>query len=295
MKITNKSKLPIAFVRMAESEYQPTPNRFSITTLLKPTREIILTRRHFDKLEADASDMIWSLFGQAVHHILEKNADDKDGAEMRLEYTFPKGHELEGLTVSGIMDFYDKETKTVIDYKTCSIWKVRFNDFSDWEKQGDGYAWLLERNGLEVAKSKFYAIMRDWSVGEARRKGDYPQSQVLEVEFVADSLKADNWIQEKLLDIKYNENTPDNDLPLCSKEDRWAKPDKFAVMKKGRKSALRLLDSSQEARDWMDNNSGDYIEFRKGEDTKCIYYCSVCKFCDYWQKNYADMEVKEDV
>ena len=49
MKITNKLNLPSAFVNMAQSDYKPTPKQYSATTLLKPTRQIILERRHSEK------------------------------------------------------------------------------------------------------------------------------------------------------------------------------------------------------------------------------------------------------
>ena len=60
------------------------------------------------------------------------------------------------------------------------------------------------------------------------------------------------------------------------------------AMKKGRKTAMRVLGSKEDAEQWMATNGGDHIDIRKGEDKKCVDYCSVCKFCDYWQeKNYG--------
>jgi hypothetical protein len=51
-------------------------------------------------------------------------------------------------------------------------------------------------------------------------------------------------------------------------------------MKKGRKSALRVLDTEQEAKNWVDNTGkGEYIEHRKGKYTRCEGYCSVAEFC----------------
>lgn len=73
MKITNKYGLPQAFVTMAESDYQYRDKRYSVSSLLKGTREIILERRHHDKIEQDVSDMIWLLFGTTVHSILEQH------------------------------------------------------------------------------------------------------------------------------------------------------------------------------------------------------------------------------
>ena len=78
MIITNKRDLPAPFVRMAQSDYEYTPKRYSATTLLKSVREILLKRRHDAVLEQDCSDSIWMLFGKAVHYILEKYGTGKN-------------------------------------------------------------------------------------------------------------------------------------------------------------------------------------------------------------------------
>ena len=41
---------------------------------------------------------------------------------------------------------------------------------------------------------------------------------------------------------------------------RFNDGDKFAVMKKGKKRALKVCDSEFEAEVWMQANGGDYIE-----------------------------------
>ena len=70
MRITNKYGLPQAFVKMAESDYEYRPKRYSVTSILKGIRETLLERRHHNEIEVDVSDMVWALFGTAVHEIL---------------------------------------------------------------------------------------------------------------------------------------------------------------------------------------------------------------------------------
>ena len=68
--------------------------------------------------------------------------------------------------------------------------------------------------------------------------------------------------------------------PLCSPDERWAVPDKWAVM--GPKRALRLLNSSDEAIKWAYDEGIDEprIEHRPGDQWKrCRKYCNVAKFC----------------
>jgi hypothetical protein len=291
MIITNKTGLPAPFVNMATREYTYTPKRYSATSLLKPIREILLTRRHNDEIEQDCADMIWMLFGQAVHAILEKNADAGDIAEKKFAIELGNGY-----TISGIIDYFESSTKTVIDYKTASAWKVIYGDFSDWERQGLIYAWLMAKSGGEVNEVKFYALLKDWSKTESKRKADYPKQPVYLYKFTPTPEKLreiENYIYEKIADLILCEPLPDSELPLCPAVDRWNDGDKYAVMKNGRKTAVRVLDSLAEAEDYKAANGGDYIETRPGVDRKCADYCACCAFCDYWQKNYREEKISD--
>jgi len=94
------------------------------------------------------------------------------------------------------------------------------------------------------------------------------------------------WLKAKIAEIKEMEQLIDDDIPECTEEERYNSGSKFAVKAKGRKTALRVLDSKEDAERWMqDNGKGDFIEERKGEDKKCLDFCSVCDFCNYYQNN----------
>lgn len=290
MIITNNSNLPLPFVRMAQKEYEYKPKRYSITTLLKSTREILLLRRHDNEIEQDCSNMVWALFGQLAHKVLEEHATaDSEFAEQKLQVVLPNGYEI-----SGIIDLYDKTTQQVVDWKTASVWKVVFGDYEDWRNQGLGYAWLLWKNGLPCKRITFYAILKDWSVGESKRKADYPKQAIHEYSFEVTEemlLEFEKWLLAKVEEIIVCEQLSDGDLPMCSEKDRWNKGNKYAVMKKGRKTALRVLDDEETAKKWLADNGGDFIEERKGENTKCENYCLACKFCPFWNENYKDKEI----
>ena len=75
MLITNKYNLPEAFVKAIQNSRHNAEKSLSATTLLKGTKEIILENRHFDEITVDASDEVWSVFGTAVHAILEHQED----------------------------------------------------------------------------------------------------------------------------------------------------------------------------------------------------------------------------
>ena len=283
MKITNKYGLPQAFVTMAESDYQYKDKRYSVTSILKGTREIILERRHHDKIEQDVSDMIWLLFGTAVHSILEQHEEaDHELAEEYLILDLENGYKL-----SGRFDLYNAKTKTVTDYKTCSVWKMIYKDFEDWRTQLLIYAYMLKSIGFEVETGEIIAMMKDHSKSKAKYDPNYPQLPVEKIKFSfsdKDFEEIEVFIKERFKEIAKAEEMADDELPLCTPEQRFNSGDKFAVMKKNRKRALRVLDSMEEAEIYLANNGGDFIETRPGEDKKCNDYCRVNKFCSYYNK-----------
>jgi hypothetical protein len=152
--ITNKLNLPQAFVKMAETDYIQEPNEYRVTQLLKGTREILLEKRH--EVTQDVSDMIWLLFGTAVHSILERQEQgDDELKEERIKTQFGK------YTLSGQFDLYNETTKTITDYKTCSVWKVVYGDYDDWRKQTLIYAYNLKEQGFDVTRADIIALMKE--------------------------------------------------------------------------------------------------------------------------------------
>lgn len=282
MKITNKMKLPRAFVEMARSDYEYKPKRYSVTSLLKSTREAILERRHHKEIEQDVSDMIWLLFGRAAHNILENQSEgDYEIKEAGLQVKFGD------YTLSGRFDLYDDKSKTISDYKVCSVWKVIYGNFDDWRRQLLIYAYMMKAIGFEVNKGEIVAIMRDHSKRDAKYKKEYPRLPVKRIKFKftkKDFAEIEKWLEMRFKEIEAAEQLDDDDLPLCTSEERFNSGDTFAVMRKGRKTALRVLGSMNEAREWMKANGGDYIDVRPGEDKKCIDYCRVCEFCNYYKE-----------
>lgn len=286
MIITNKLNLPESFVNMARREYILKPNEYRVTSLLKGIRETILERRHHNEIEQDVSDMIWLLFGTAVHGILEHQAEgDNEIKEERLKTPFGD------YILSGQFDLYNAETETITDYKTCSVWKVVFGDYSDWRKQLLIYAYMLREIGFSVKRGEIIAIMKDHSKRDAKIKPDYPPLPVQKITFdftLEDFVEIEEFLKTRFAEISEVEKLPDDELPICTPEERYNSGDKFAVMKNGRKTALRVLDSREEAEQWRAENGGDYVEVRKGEDKKCMDYCSCCKFCNYFREKVKE-------
>lgn len=296
MRITNKMNLPQPFVSAVESDYSYTPKRYSVTSILKGTRESILQRRHDSEIETDVADMVWAIFGTAVHSILEGSQEtDSQLKENKLAVDVQDGYQL-----SGIFDLYDDATGTVTDYKTASVWKVKFGcwddwtpkpgEFDDWRKQTLCYCWMLRQIGFDAHRGEIVALLKDHSKTKAKT-GEHPALPVWRIgwDFTdEDFAEAEKAIKAKFSEIERCEQLPDDELPVCTEEERWARPGKYAVMKPGRKSAIRLFDNEADAEARAEKEGkGCYVQHRPGIDAKCADYCSACEFCSYWQEHYG--------
>ena len=287
MKVTNYMGLPQSLVDAVSIERHNKEGEFSATTLLKSATETILFNRHFDEIEVDASDSIWQIWGTAVHSIFEKQ-DDNSFKEEQFSVR------ISNSTVTGRVDNYDMENEVLADFKTCSIWKITFNDFDDWYKQGMIYAYLMKQCGLNVRKCKFVALIKDHSKSKAKVDSSYPQTPVYIYEFDVTEeglTEIEKFIVDKVAELEANESVSDTELCGCTAEERWSTETKFAVKKPGRKTALKVCDTEDEAKSYASKAGSDcFIERREGEDKKCDGYCLVCQWCPYYQNKHKGEE-----
>lgn len=278
MKITNKFNLPSALVNLANADIRiPEEKHYSVTTILNGVREILLTREHFNEIETDVSDMVAMLFGTAVHYVIEQ-ADKTGMVEQRL-----KAEVIDGYFLTGQFDLLNTETHTIEDYKTASVWKVIYKDFSDWRKQGLMYAWLCREKGIIVKKLRFHAILKDWTKAKSQYDKNYPKHPIFTWEYdilTVDYLEITRFIFSKFQSLIHYEKK--STKPVCTPKERWNTGDKFALMVRGKKRAVKLYDSMEEAEENV--SAGMYIDVRKGVDKKCDNYCNVSKYCSYYQR-----------
>ena len=280
MKVTNKLNMPAAFVNAVSTTRHNAAGCFSATTLNKGAKEIILTDRHFDEITVDAADSVWAVWGTAVHALLESQPDNNFHEE---SFKVPVSNSF----VTGQVDSYDMENGVINDWKTASVWKVQFNDFSDWRRQGLTYAWLLQQSGLDVKKCRFVALLKDHSKTKAKTDSSYPQSPVFIYEFdvtAADLEETAARILAKVQEIESAYKLDDDAIEPCSAEERWADGEKWAVMKNGRKSAVKVFDNQLDA-DAMAGEMGNayYVEHRPAISRKCGEYCNCKDFCNFYK------------
>lgn len=290
MTITNHMNLPQAFVDACQTEQHCKPGEYSVTTLLNGTKNILLTARHWDEMEEDAADAFYKILGSAMHSILEKS-NTEGFAEEAVSFDF------EGVKIVGHIDLYQLNEGIVTDYKSASVWKVILKDFADWYKQGAGYAWLLHNMKLPIKKVRFIAGLKDHSKSEAMKKSDYPQKPVFLYEFQiseADIYAFERFVREKVRDIKNAEKLADDDIQPCTADERWEQPTKYAVMKEGRKSAVKLHEKKEDAEKQISElPKGHYLEIRQGVSTKCLSYCNCRQFCNFYKSIKENKEAVE--
>ena len=306
MKITNKFGLPQPFVDFIKNDkYNKGKADISVTSLIDSPKISLMRQKYNDQIEIDAVDQIWSIFGTSVHSILERSEDNiYSETEQRL-YS-----EVDGWTLSGAIDRQEIDKKdgkiTIVDYKVTSVWSVIYGKI-EWERQLNCYAYLCENNyhriftefskqKKEVKQLNICAILRDWNRRDAEKKENYPQTPIVVVDIPLWSKEErESYIRDRInkhQDAQVNFDIND-EMPLCSDEERWKKNDAWAVKKKGQKRALRVLDSEEEAikyMDWHNETDKAYakktdleMEFRQGEYNRCKgNYCSVAQFCQQY-------------
>ena len=294
--LTNKLNLPQPFVDAATSSHEYKPNRYSVTEVLGGTCEAVLKRRHQGEGDEDVADRVWAIWGTAVHKVLEM-AQATDTQLQEQWFSVPVGER--GYELSGIFDLYDDATGTVTDWKTTSVWTVMFGDFEKWRRQTLAYCWMLRKYGFDARRGKVVALLRDHSMRKAKTEKDYPPHPVFTIEWEfteKDFEEIESDILWWFSEVAHEETVEDDYLEPCSQEQRWHKPDKWAVMKKGQKRAVKLFDSEEEANEHAAMLSERptkakitySVEFREGEDTRCESYCSVAQFCPYGRKFFGE-------
>ena len=141
---------------------------------------------------------------------------------------------------------------------------------------------LVRRNGGMMTQLQIVAFFRDWSAKKALAGGNYPREKIQIVPVpLWSSQQATEYILERCaLHQEALDSEDVSQIPPCTDEETWAKPAKWAVMKKGRKSAVKLHDSQKSAMHHADElGKNHWVEERPGSKPRCENYCSVASFC----------------
>ena len=281
MKLTNKFNLPETIINVIKRPtYSKGKAHISVTELMTAPQIVLLKRKHWDEIEQDASEMVWQIFGSAIHGVLEHGKSENHVIEQRIHA------KVDGWDISGAIDLQENTPEGIIisDYKTTGAWAV-MNEKDEWHQQLNVYAWLVDNlKNDKVIKLQIIAIIRDWSAKEAQNKEGYPQSPIVTIDiplWTMDERLA--YIKRRIKmhsDAQFNIDMGDP-IPECGEKDMWEKPTTWALIKEGGVRAKKVYDKEIDA--IMALTKGYIIEHRPGERTRCKSYCQVSQFCNQYQ------------
>jgi len=285
MKLTNKYNLPEVYVAACNNDdYDPGIGDTTATRLLKPPYMIRLEADHWHEIVRDVSDMLFSLDGQLVHLLLERAA--VDGTQEQRIYA-----DFCGWKVGGQFDRITADGTTLQDYKRLSVWEYIHGLKEGKTQQLNILLELAVRNGYEkIGKLEIIADFRDWSKSKARLEADYPSQKVMtipieiwpqdhRVEFIEERVR----LHKAALDKR--QIMPD----ICTADERFQQPTRYAVLKVGNKRATKVYDKQAHAQGFICEQvaKGDKakytIEERVSTPTRCMDYCDVSAFCPHHQ------------
>lgn len=277
MQWTNIAELPAPLASAIRYDGYDRVGDISVSSLIAPPRKRQLEKRYDEWVTEDVADGVWRLLGSSVHAILERADTNNHLSEERLTAEVLKW------TVSGKADLLEPDM-TLNDYKVTSVYSFLLGDKAEWEQQLNCYAWLYRKHGFNPKSARIVAILRDWSKARASRESDYPQVGVLvkNIPLWPEQDQA-KFVYDRVYLHQEAEKLTDEALPDCTPEERWARPDTWAVKKPANKQAYRVFEKESDAKALVAEKPEYIVEYRPGESVRCDNYCAVAQFCSQYK------------
>jgi hypothetical protein len=298
MRYVNPSNLPQPIAdAIAHDDHVSQGSDIGASGIPAPPRQVALLHAHkgSDAIVIDVRSRFFSLLGQAVHVILERAAKT-DGvtvfAEHRAEIL------VDGWRVAARLDHlaYD-QTRTLTDYKVTSVFAAKnwaSEPKEEWIAQVNvTHLCVVEGLGFEpFRRLQITAMLRDYSKLEKLRYGhEYPEAEIVNLPVPVWPLEQTRaYLAERVRWHKAARAV----LPECTPAERWAKPDVWAVKKKGGKRAVNGGLYTEQARAVEHAAGGAFeIEFRPGTTDRCRFYCDALQVCTQGQALLAALAAAE--
>jgi hypothetical protein len=300
MKLTNIHGMPETILNViARPQYSKGKANMSVTELLNSPRIVQLKRKHWDDLTEDAAEMVWSIFGTAIHNILEHGKGDNHIVEERIHI------ELDGIRISGAIDLQEMIEGGIIlsDYKTTSAWAV-MNEKQDWHNQLNSYSLLVEvAKKVPVKKLQIVAIVRDWNRRDAATREGYPKAPIVVIDIPLWSFEERQAYVRSRISLHGDalfEMETDGSMPNCTPEEMWEKKTMYALKKDGNVRAKSVHEEKEAAdkalvaaTEKAKKGEKFLIEVREGGRTRCESFCQVAPYCQQHQEYLLTKANKE--
>lgn len=291
---TNNFNLPSPIVRaIVRDGYSKGASDFSVSEIIDSPRVKALQIEHENEIVEDVSDRVFSLFGRAVHQILEWGAEDHQEAEERVFMAV----DVDGVQVkvSGAMDLQDPEgdgSVVIRDWKVTTVYAF-MAEKAAWVNQLNCYAHMVRKvKGVEVNGLQIGAILRDFSKSKSKRQSDYPPAAIQTLDLpLWNSEEAEAYFMERVrLHVKARDMVlAGHEPPHCTDEERWSDPPVFAVLKNSNVRATAIFPTELEAKVFISeqakvNPKGEFrIEPRNTEPKRCADWCAVSQWCSQYK------------
>lgn len=293
MEYTNNFNIPqvvIDAIVADKYEVDPLKNIYSVSSLISPPKIRQLFKRHIKDIKRDISEDLWIFLGKMGHRVFENVSDVNRLKEERISVSYG------GYNITGKSDLYDGDTKSITDFKFTSVWNYIYNPNGkeEWVNQLNLYAWLFRKYNFEVNFLRILCILRDWMKSKAKSDIDYPKIPFVEIKIdLWDFEKQEKFLIERLTFHEKQNNLSDDEITICNEKERWTRPTSYAILKEGNKKATKVFEDKEIANKELEiikekNKKDSYIlETREGIDVRCVDYCDVSQFCNYWKGKYA--------
>ena len=285
MKITNKQNLPAPLVALlSRNYYSKGSSQYSVTELMSPPKIRRLREQYDGEIETDVTKLIASQLGTFMHGKLEAKECEGYTNEERI-FT-----EVDGVVISGAIDLQQQVEGgvVIIDYKFVKAWSVMqalARNKDEWDIQLNIYKWLIETvKKQKVCGLKICAIIKDYSPHATQE--NYPKAEAVMIDIpMWDSVTTETYVRQRLDMHRIAKQAQEfgEELQPCTDEERWMSETIYAVKREGRKTAIRVFKSMDEATELAEKEKG-YVEERKGEYKRCTGdFCGVSKWCSQYQ------------
>lgn len=318
--------LPVA-VWLAHDDYDHRNEEryISATSLLKPTRQLILAGRA-NKAGTSIPDIageVSAAMGQSFHSGIERAwhpehyktnlrklgyparvidlvrinptaeelAENPDILPVYIEQRAVR--ELDGYLIGGKYDMVIEGR--LQDFKSTSTFTYKNQtNVHKYCQQGSIYRWL---NPEKITDDYIYIqyIFTDWSANFAKSDPKYPRSRVLEFPVRLMSIgETEQFIRSKLRDLSRLQDTPEKELPLCSADELWRSDPVFKYYKDPTKTgrSTKNFDSLHEANLHLANQGGVGIVRSVPGEVKACRYCPAFALCSQKDDLIASGDLK---
>ena len=315
--LTNKFNLPLplqVWLAGDSYDYVNNPKYISATSILKPVRQIVLSKR-LPEQDIDISDKIAVNTGTAIHDGIERSWDNPGIGLMKLNYPLeflekilvnPKPEDIKkdsipvyieqraikefnGYSIGGKFDFVINGA--LHDIKTTSVYTYMNDSHAkDYILQGSIYKWL----NPEIITSNTLTInfvFTDWSSASAKAKSDYPQSRCAFREYpLMSTEEVEAYLRDKLNSVTENIDKDEADICECSDEELWRSETLYKYYADPTKltRATKNFTSLEEAVAYQLSKSGKgVIKPVAGTPRRCLY-CPAYDICSQRRKYFND-------